>query len=258
MFTGDGGRILEGEGFVRRVDREHFERRVPAVMGREVEEARAAAGMTEVQLEGDAFVVLLFGERLEPGVAEKKPGVVQRVDKQFGEGVTLGEGAGLELVEIIFCAGAFFQDRDIARPVSSLKADLADGGRIDLVELPELLKGLAGWLFHEHRFARGEQLGEDGEVGFRCCTDEDTGDGIIGGDRVEVVGKAAAGEEGGKLLLPVGALGTDIFQPDVVVPEDWIERSHAVDAEAHESIVLLRVKEGVLKILFLAVMIKFL
>jgi hypothetical protein len=58
--------------------------------------------------------------------------------------------------------------------------------------------------------------------------------------------------------LPVGALGTDIFQPDVVVPEDWIESGHAVDAEADEGIVLLRVKEGVLKILFLAEMIKFL
>jgi hypothetical protein len=53
-------------------------------------------------------------------------------------------------------------------------------------------------------------------------------------------------------------LGTDIFQPDVVVPKDGIESGHAVDAEADEGVVLLRLKEGVLKILFLTVMIKFL
>ena len=70
--------------------------------------------------------------------------------------------------------------------------------------------------------------------------------------------KLQPGKRGESCLLPVGALGTDIFQSDVVVPEDGIERGHAVDAEADEGIVLLRVKEGVLKILFLAVMIKFL
>ena len=114
---------------------------------------------------------------------------------------------------------------------------------------------MARWLFHEDGFAGREQLGEDRVVRFRRRTDESAGDGGIGGDGVEVVGKVAVREEGRKLLMPVGTLGTDIFQPDVVVPEDGVERGHAVDAETNEGIGLLRAKERILKILFLTVMI---
>jgi hypothetical protein len=51
-------------------------------------------------------------------------------------------------------------------------------------------------------------------------------------------------------------LGTDIFQMDIEVAEDGIQRGHAMNAEADEGIGLSRVKEGILKILFLTVMIK--
>jgi hypothetical protein len=93
-------------------------------------------------------------------------------------------------------------------------------------------------------------------MGFGGCADEDSGDGAIGEDGVEIVGEDAAGEEGGELLFPVGAFGADIFQPDIVLPEDRIETGHAVDAESDKSIVLLRMKERVPKVLFFSVLIK--
>ena len=68
----DSSGILIGEG---------FEGRIPAVMGGKVEQARAAAGVTEVELEGDAFVILVFGEGLEPGFAEEKAGIVEGMDE---------------------------------------------------------------------------------------------------------------------------------------------------------------------------------
>ena len=93
-------------------------------------------------------------------------------------------------------------------------------------------------------------------MGFRCCTDEDAGDGGVARDGGQIMSEITSGKEGGKLPVPVGALGTDIFQGDIKVPEDGVERGHAMDAETDEGVGLLRMKEGILKILFLTVMIK--
>ena len=98
-----------------------------------MEKAGDAAGMGEMQLERDAFVVQIFREGLELGRPEEELAVVEGVDKEFGEGVTLRVGTGLELVDIVRGGAAFFEYGFIAGPVSSLEADLADGCRVDLL-----------------------------------------------------------------------------------------------------------------------------
>jgi hypothetical protein len=79
-------------------------------------------------------------------------------------------------------------------------------------------------------------------MGVRVGADEDAANRCIADDVVEIVGKGTVGKKGGELLFPISALCTDIFQPDVVLPEDGIESGHAVDAEAYEGIVFVRVK----------------
>ena len=93
-------------------------------------------------------------------------------------------------------------------------------------------------------------------MSFRRGAKEDAGYRAIVDDVIEVMRKATAGKEGRKLRAPIGALCTDVFQPDVVMPEDRIEAGHAVDTETDKGIFLLSVKERALKVFFLTVMIK--
>ena len=162
----------------------------------------------------------------------------------------------MKLVDIVGRGFAFFEDGCVAGPVPTLEADLANCCAVDLLKVGKFCEGLAGWFFGEDGFAGFEELGEDVVVRFGRGADEDASDGGIVEDIFEIVGEAAVGEEWGELFLPVGALRADIFQPDVVVPEDGIEAGHAVDAESDEGVLFLRLKEGALKVLFLPVLIK--
>ena len=197
LFAGDGSWVLESEGFAREIDGEGFEGRVPAIVSREMEQPRAAAGVGEMQLEGYAFVVLVFRDGFKFWIAEEETGVVEGVDEQFGNRVAFGQGAGLELVDIADCVVAFLRDGCVAGPVSALESDFADGRGVYFVQVMELGEGLAGWFFYEDRLAGLQQPDEDLVMGFRCGANENTGDCVVFEDDFEIVGKDAAGEEGG-------------------------------------------------------------
>jgi hypothetical protein len=237
------------------MDGEAFERRVPGVLCREVQEAGDVAGVGEVQLDADAFVVLVPGDRLEHGGAEEECAVIEGMDEQFGKGVSLGIGAGEELIKIAGGLAAFFPDDCVAGPVPPLEADMAAAPRIDGVQLVELGEGLAGWFFDEDGFARLKETAQDVEVGFRSGADENAGDIRIVDNGLELMSKAAAREERGQLLLPVARLCADISELNVEIPEEGIEVRQAVDADADERIRLARLEEGGLKKDFPAVMV---
>ena len=124
------------------------------------------------------------------------------------------------------------------------------------MQFVKLGKGLTGRLLRKDGFACFQQPAEDVEVGFRCRAYEDAGDEGIGDDFVEIMGEAAAGEKGRELRCPVGGFCEDIFQADIVVPEDRIQAGHAVDSETNECVLLFGMKERALKVFFLPVVIK--
>src|SRR5579871_2141125 len=137
-----------------------------------MQQAGAPAGMGEMQLQCDAFVILVPREGPECRGAEEVADVIEGMDEQFCVGVPLWVWARLELIQVAGGGGAFPQQCRIAGPMVALQADLADGCGVDVAKLMELGECLTGRFLHENRFARPEQPGEDIEVRLRCRTYE--------------------------------------------------------------------------------------